>query len=47
VDTIIEGDSYFPELGDEWKMVSEESFEANSKHAYPFHFQLWEKTKVS
>jgi dihydrofolate reductase len=47
VDTTIEADSYFPILGAEWKMISEDSFEADSKHAYPFHFQVWEKIKGS
>lgn len=43
VDAIIEGDSYFPELSSEWKLSSQESFNADKKHAYPFHFQVWEK----
>jgi dihydrofolate reductase len=47
VDTTLEADSYFPVLSDEWEMVSEESFEADSKHAFPFHFQVWEKIKAS
>jgi dihydrofolate reductase len=47
VDTSIEGDSYFPILGDEWKMISEESIEKDAKHAYSFHFQIWEKAKAS
>ncbi|MEI6088197.1 MAG: dihydrofolate reductase [Bacteroidota bacterium] len=47
VDTTIEADSYFPILGEEWEMVSEDSFKADSKHAFPFHFQVWEKIKGS
>jgi dihydrofolate reductase len=47
VDAVIEGDSFFPELGDEWKLISEESFQVDAKHAYPFHFQVWKKTKAS
>jgi dihydrofolate reductase len=47
VDAIIEGDSFFPTLGEEWKLISEESFQADAKHAYPFHFQVWKKTKAS
>jgi dihydrofolate reductase len=43
VDTVIEGDSFFPTLGDDWKLISEESFQADAKHAYPFHFQVWKK----
>ncbi len=47
VDAIIVGDSFFPTLGDEWKLISEESFQADAKHAYPFHFQVWKKTKLA
>ncbi len=47
VDTTIDADSYFPILGEEWEMVSEESFDKDPKHAYPFHFQVWEKTNAS
>lgn len=45
VDTIIDGDSFFPVLGTEWKLVSEEAFDADSKHAFPFRFQVWKKSK--
>lgn len=47
VDTILEADSFFPELGDEWELFEEESFEADAKHAYPFRFQVWKKFKAS
>ena len=47
VETTIDGDSYFPILGQDWKMISEESMPKDPKHAYPFHFQVWEKTNAS
>jgi dihydrofolate reductase len=43
VDTTIEGDSYFPVLDDHWKLVSEESFVADQKHAFAFLFQVYTK----
>jgi dihydrofolate reductase len=46
VDIVLEGDSFFPVLGNEWELFSEESFEADAKHAYPFHFQVWKKIKA-
>jgi hypothetical protein len=30
----------------QWRMISEESFAADDKHAYAYHFQLWEKNKA-
>jgi dihydrofolate reductase len=47
VDATLEGDSFFPVPGDDWKMISEDSFEKDAKHAYSFHFQVWEKTNAS
>jgi dihydrofolate reductase len=43
VDTIIEGDSYFPVLDNSWKLASEESFGADQKHAFAFCFQVYRK----
>lgn len=43
VDTIIEGDSYFPVLDNSWKLASEESFGADQKHAFAFCFQVYMK----
>jgi len=43
VDTTIEGDSFFPVLNDAWKLVSEESFVADQKHAFAFRFQVYTK----
>jgi dihydrofolate reductase len=46
VDAILEGDAFFPELDtQQWKMVSEDSRAADAKHAFSYHFQLWERIK--
>lgn len=47
VDTVLEADSFFPELGTEWEMYSEELFQADAKHVYAFRFQVWKKFKAS
>ncbi len=47
VDTVLEGDTYFPEidvLG--WIKTAEQSFPADAKHAYPYHFQTWKRNKA-
>jgi dihydrofolate reductase len=42
VDAVLEGDTFFPAIEkDKWKMVSEQSFSADEKHQYAYHFQLW------
>ena len=47
VDVNLEGDAFFPVMNaKEWMMVSEQSFPADEKHAYAYHFQLWERNKV-
>lgn len=47
VDAHLEGDTYFPVLDKkDWLMTSEQSFPADGKHAYAYHFQIWERTKV-
>jgi dihydrofolate reductase len=46
VDAVLEGDAFFPELDSkQWKMVSEDSRAADAKHAFSYHFQLWERIK--
>lgn len=47
VNTIIEADSFFPTLGEQWELFSEEPFEADAKHAFSFTFQVWKKIKAS
>ncbi len=47
IDAILDGDAYFPGINaKEWQMVSERSFAIDDKHAYPYHFQLWERQKA-
>ncbi len=47
VDVTLEGDAFFPVMNPkEWLMVSEQSFPTDKKHAYAYHFQLWERNKV-
>jgi dihydrofolate reductase len=44
VDTDIDGDVFFPEIDTrQWQLLTEQSFVADSKHAYPYHFQRWER----
>ena len=47
VNTIIDADSFFPTLGEEWKLYSEEPFNADAKHAFAFTFQVWKRIKAS
>jgi dihydrofolate reductase len=47
VDTTIEGDVFFPEIDKAaWYMVWEQSHTTDAKHAFPYHFQLWERIKA-
>jgi dihydrofolate reductase len=40
------GDAYFPEIDPaHWKLVAEENFPADEKHAYAYAFQTWDKIK--
>ena len=39
-----EADAYFPDIEEaEWKLISNEDFEEDGKHAYAYSFQIWEK----
>jgi dihydrofolate reductase len=38
VDVEIDGDTTFPEIGDEWIEYSNESFKADDKNDYDFRF---------
>ena len=40
-----EGDTYFPELDNSWKLVWQEDHLADEKHAYSYSFGLWERAK--
>ena len=43
VHTEIEGDVFFPELGEEWKEVSREHHEKDEEHAHAFTFMVFER----
>ncbi|HQR91960.1 MAG: diacylglycerol kinase [Bacteroidetes bacterium 24-39-8] len=43
VEAVLEGDSFFPELGADWTLVDEQPHLTDAKHAYPFCFQTWKK----
>ena len=40
-----EGDTFFPEIGDEWKEVSREDFSRGEKFEYPFSFIVYERKR--
>lgn len=37
----VDGDVFFPDWGDGWRMESEERFESDEKNDYPTVFQVW------
>ena len=39
----VDGDVFFPDWGDGWRMVSEESFCADEKNDFATLFQVWER----
>ncbi len=44
VHTIIEGDTFFPEIDSkQWNLKSNTDILADDKHAYSFSFQIWER----
>ncbi len=44
VDTIIEGDTFFPALDAEhWQLTMDDSKVADAKHAFAYRFQCWQK----
>jgi dihydrofolate reductase len=47
VDAVLEGDAYFPVIDEKkWKMVSHQDFPSDEKHAYAYHFQVWERAQT-
>ena len=39
-----DADAYFPDIEeDQWKLISNEDFDFDAKHAYNYSFQIWEK----
>ena len=48
VDAELKGDTFFPEINDsDWHLHSTTSFSPDDKHAYGYHFQIWERKKPS
>ena len=46
IDTIIEGDVFFPEIDlDVFKLISEEQHKADEKNKYDYNFQVYERIK--
>ncbi|PSJ43982.1 type 3 dihydrofolate reductase [Zobellella endophytica] len=45
IDTSLAGDTYFPEVGEEWRLVSEQQLPADERNAYACRFQLLERTQ--
>lgn len=45
VDGVFDGDSFFPELGNEWHEVSNEKFEADDKNKFNYSFIKYERYK--
>lgn len=47
VDAALEGDAYFPLIDEKkWTMVSHRDFPSDEKHAYAYHFQVWERDQT-
>ena len=43
VHTVIEGDTFFPEIDEtKWQLVSNEDFAADKKNVFAYSFQTWE-----
>ncbi len=41
----IEGDTFFPDLSlADWKLIREETHQADERHAYPFSLRVYERT---
>ena len=43
VHTEIEGDTFFPEMSNEWKMISSNDFASDEKNNFNHTFELWER----
>lgn len=44
VETVIEGDTFFPSIDlTQWQLKAEECHPIDQKHAYAYRFQCWEK----
>ena len=43
IHAVLDGDTFFPEIGPEWELVREASRPADEKNRYDLTFQTWEK----
>jgi dihydrofolate reductase len=44
VHTQLDGDTFFPPINEkEWILASTTSFEADTKHAFPYSFEIWQR----
>ena len=43
----VEGDAYFPALGSDWRLVSDERYAADENNDYDMSFRLYERTSRS
>lgn len=44
VHTTLEGDAFFPTFNEsDWQLLSQLDFPADSKHAYAYSFQVWQR----
>lgn len=47
VNVKIDGDTFYPEITNEWAKISSRSFPADEKHNYAYTFEVWEKSPVN
>ena len=45
VDVEIDGDTYFPEIGDDWAKIKSEDYKSDENNEYDFKFIEYEKYK--
>lgn len=43
----LDGDTFFPELGEEWRLVAETFRPADEKNVYDLTFQTWERSRLN
>ena len=43
VHTVIDGDTFFPDLNNDWKMISNRDFKSDEKNKFDHSFQIWER----
>lgn len=43
IEVELDGDAFFPALGSEWKLISEDKFPADEKNSYAYCFQQYDR----